>query len=81
MCGGSQLLPLTAEGLEVGQRTLPIICQLEQHGSLTSLANWWGAHLSRMEEPLGWERGPRQDSPPIPGQRDYAEGPRSPSAL
>ena len=34
-----------------------------------------------MEEPLGWRRGPRQDSPPILGQCDHMEGHRRPSAL
>ena len=55
--------------------------QLGHHGSLTSLANWWGVHLSRMEEPLGWGRGLRQDLSPILGQCDYAEGHQRPSAL
>ena len=80
-CGGAQLLPPTTKGLEVRQRTLPIICQLEQHRSQNPLASWWGVHLSRTEEPLGWERGLRQGSPPIPGQCNHAEGPQSPSAL
>ena len=42
--------------------------------SLTPLANWWGVHISREEEPPGWERGLRQDSPPVLGQCDHAEG-------
>ena len=74
-------LPPTAKGSEVEQRTLPTMHQLEWHGSLTPLANWWGVHLSRMAEPLGWGRGPRQDSPPILGQCNYTEGHQRPSAL
>ena len=73
------LLPL----MEAWQQsiTASIMHQLEWHGSLTPLANWWGVHLSRMEEPLGWGRGPRQDLPPILGQHDCAEGHQRPSAL
>ena len=63
-----------AIGLEVRPRTLPTMHQLEWHGSLTPLANWWGVHLSRREEPPGWGRGLRQDSPPVLGQHDHAEG-------
>ena len=55
--------------------------QLEWHGSLTPLANWWGVHLSRMGEPLGWGRGWRQDPSPMLGQRDHVKGHQRPSAL
>ena len=71
----------TAEGSEVKLRTLPIIHQLEQHGSPNPLANWWGVHLSRMGDPLGWEKRLRQDSSPVLGQHDHAGGHRRPSAL
>ena len=54
---------------------------MEWHGSWTPLANWWEVHPSRMEEPPGWGRGPRQGSLPIPGQHDHAEGHQNPSAL
>ena len=64
---------VTASDRQRLRRTLPIIHQLEWHG--------WEVHLSRMEEPPGWERGLRQGSPPVPGQCNHVEGHRNPSAL
>ena len=58
-----------------------IMHQLEWHGSLTPLANWWGVHLSRMEELPEWGRGSRQDLLPILGQHNCTEGHQRPRAL
>ena len=54
---------------------------MERHGSLTPLANWWGVHLSRMGDPLGWRKRLRQDLSPVLGQHDHAGGHQRPSAL
>ena len=79
--GDGLSLPLTADSSEVGPRTLPIMHQLEQPGSLTPLANWWGVYLSRMGEPWGQGKRLRKDSPAVLGQCDHAEGHQRPSAL
>ena len=80
-CGDSPSLPLTAKDSEVGLRSPPIMHQLEWHGSLTPLTNWWGVHLCRLGELLGWGREPRQDPSPVLGQRDHMEGHRRPNAI
>ena len=59
------------------QRTLPIICQLEQHRSLTPLANWWEVHLSRPEEPWGGEMTEARPNPHTGAVQLYGRPPKS----